>query len=129
MAGLPMIKEILMQSMKKPVTNLFPAVHLPKSLAEFFESVADGKAEIIPPIATPPAFRGKIAYDRNICNGCGLCLKVCPAHAIEQVAHLPTTNSGTNVEGNIIENMKMEKRIRIYVANCVFCGQCTDICS
>jgi formate hydrogenlyase subunit 6/NADH:ubiquinone oxidoreductase subunit I len=33
------------------------------------------------------------------------------------------------VEGNIIENMKMEKRIRIYVANCVFCGQCTDICS
>jgi formate hydrogenlyase subunit 6/NADH:ubiquinone oxidoreductase subunit I len=132
MAGLPMMKEILMQSIKKPVTNLFPATRLPKSITKFFESVAEGKTEIIPPIATPPEFRGKIVYDRNSCNGCGLCQKVCPAHAIEQVVYLPMTNNRTNLEGNVTENtkeMRMEKRIRIYVANCVFCGQCTDICS
>ncbi|HJK51562.1 MAG TPA: 4Fe-4S binding protein, partial [Methanocorpusculum sp.] len=82
MAGLPMVKEILAQSVKKPVTNLFPAVRLPKSITGFLGSVAEGKAEIVPPVETPPAFRGKIAYDRSACNGCGLCLKVCPAHAI-----------------------------------------------
>jgi formate hydrogenlyase subunit 6/NADH:ubiquinone oxidoreductase subunit I len=132
MAGLPMVKEILIQSIKKPVTNLFPVTRLPKSITKFFESVAEGKMKIIPPIATPPGFRGKIAYNRNICNGCGLCLKVCPAHAIEQVVYPPMTNSGTNLESNVTKNikeMKTEKRIRIYVANCVFCGQCTDICS
>lgn len=129
MAGLPMFKEILMQSVKKPVTNLFPAVHLPKSITSFLGSVAEGKAEIIPPVQTPPAFRGKIVYDRAVCNGCGLCLKVCPAYAIEQIAYPPVTVSVTDAEGNVTEKMNIEKRIRIYVASCIFCGQCTDICA
>ncbi|MCZ0863362.1 4Fe-4S dicluster domain-containing protein [Methanocorpusculum vombati] len=129
MAGLPMFKEILMQSVKKPVTNLFPALRLPKSITGFLGSVAEGKAAITPPVATPPAFRGKIVYDRTACNGCGLCLKVCPAHAIEQVVYPPVTVSVTDAEGNVSAKVKKEKRVRIYVANCIFCGQCTDICS
>lgn len=129
MAGLPMFKEILVQSVKKPVTNLFPALRLPKSITGFLGSVAEGKVAITPPVATPPAFRGKIEYDRTACNGCGLCLKVCPAHAIEQVVYPPVTVSVTDAEGNVSAKVKKEKRVRIYVANCIFCGQCTDICS
>ncbi len=124
-----MLKEILVQSVKKPVTNLFPAARLPNSITGFLGSVAEGKAEIIPPVAEPKAFRGKIVYDRSTCNGCGLCLKVCPAHAIEQVVYPPVTVRVTDAEGNVSEKVKKEKRIRIYVANCIFCGQCTDICS
>ena len=129
MAGLPMVKEILAQSVKKPVTNLFPAVRLPKSITGFLGSVAEVKAEIVPPVETPPAFRGKIAYDRSACNGCGLCLKVCPAHAIDQVVYPPVTVQVTDAEGNVTEKVKKEKRIRIYVSSCIFCGQCTDICA
>ena len=146
MAGLPMLREILAQSVKKPVTNLFPAVRLPKSVTGFLGSAAEGKAEILPPVETPPAFRGKISYDRAACNGCGLCMKVCPAHAIEQVVYPPVTVRVTDAEGNgskakpclaeqaqracrLSEKVKKEKRIRIYVGNCIFCGQCTDICA
>ncbi len=124
-----MLKEILVQSVKKPVTNLFPAARLPNSITGFLGSVAEGKAEITPPVSEPKAFRGKIVYDRSVCNGCGLCLKVCPAHAIEQVVYPPVTVRVTDAEGNVSEKVKKEKRIRIYVANCIFCGQCTDICS
>jgi formate hydrogenlyase subunit 6/NADH:ubiquinone oxidoreductase subunit I len=56
-------------------------------------------------------------------------LKICPAHAIEQVDYPSATICVTNTENNVTEKVKREKRIRIYVASCVFCGQCTDICS
>ncbi|MDR3102088.1 MAG: 4Fe-4S binding protein [Methanocalculaceae archaeon] len=129
MAKLPMFREILGQSVKKPVTNLFPTIRMPKSITRFFRSVTEGKAEIVPPVATPPVFRGKIVYDRTACNGCGLCLKVCPTHAIEQVAYPPMTVTVTDEKGNVTEKLKTEKRIRIYIASCVFCGQCSDICT
>ncbi|MCP1662799.1 MAG: 4Fe-4S dicluster domain-containing protein [Methanocalculus sp. MSAO_Arc1] len=105
---LPMIREILTQVFKTPATNPFPSRFLPKSVTGFLKKVAAGEAAIHPPVQTPPNFRGKIVYDRDGCIGCNLCLKVCPAHAIEII---PET-----------------KRVRIFVAQCVFCSQCTDIC-
>lgn len=125
---LPMFREVLSQSVKKPATNLFPAPRLPDSITGFLDLVANGKAEIIPPVPTPLNYRGKIQYDRNTCIGCGLCLKVCPAHAIEQVVYPPVKVTVTDAEGKVSEKMKTEKRIRIYVSSCIFCGQCTDIC-
>ena len=119
---LPMLKEILAQSVKKPVTNLFPAERLPKSITGFLEDVGRGKANLIPPVETPEHMRGKLSYNRNLCNGCGLCMKVCPAHAIEQVVYpVPPAKEGE-------EQPRAQKRIRIYVGNCIFCGQCIDIC-
>jgi ferredoxin len=108
MIRLPMVPELLRQLFKKPATNAFPARHLPPSVTEFLSQVANGKAAINPPVPVPLKFRGKIAYDRESCIGCTLCLKVCPAHAIE---FLPET-----------------KRVRIYVTQCIFCSQCNDIC-
>lgn len=109
MMRLPSVGMVIRQVLKKPATNLFPAKHLPPSITGFLGKVAAGKAAITPPIAAPDRFRGMIQYDRESCIGCRLCLRVCPAHAIE---FLPET-----------------KRIRIYVTSCVFCSQCNDVCS
>ena len=108
MATLPMIPELLRQLLSMPATNTFPAKYLPPSVTEFLKKVGAGEAVIHPTVVTPPKFRGKITYNREGCTGCSLCVKICPSHAIE---FLPET-----------------KRIRIWVTQCVFCGQCTDIC-
>ena len=108
MSIVPAFPEVLRQILKKPVTNLFPARYLPKSITGFLNKVAAGEATINPPVALPPNFRGKITYDRDICIGCKLCVRVCPAHAIE---FLPET-----------------KTVRIFVTQCIFCAQCNDVC-
>lgn len=104
----PMIVELFKQLFGGPETNLFPAKYAPDSVLEFLESVKKGETKIIPPIETPPGFRGKIAYDSEKCIGCRQCIRVCPAGAIE---FLPE-----------------EKKVKIYVARCTFCSQCNDIC-
>lgn len=114
---LPMLPEILKQFFKKPATNLFPAKYLPKTIIGFLGKVGEGKAEIVPPVESPANQRGKLTYNREICTGCGLCMKVCPAHAIEQVVYPAQGDE------------RPQKRIRIYVGNCIFCGQCIDICA
>ncbi len=108
MSMLPAIPEVLKQLLKKPATNTFPAKYLPGSITEYLQKVTEGKAEIHPPIETPPRFRGRITYDRDTCIGCKICTRVCPANAIE---FIPET-----------------KRIRIYVTQCIFCSQCNDAC-
>ncbi len=103
-----MLPELLAQLFKKPFTNKFPAKYIPSSTTQFLEDVKSGKATIIPPIEVPPKFRGKIIYDREKCNGCRLCIKVCPSNAIEYKPN--------------------EKKIKIYLARCTFCSQCNDVC-
>jgi formate hydrogenlyase subunit 6/NADH:ubiquinone oxidoreductase subunit I len=93
---------------KKPWTNKFPAKYAPANTTKFLDDVAAGKAKIIPPVETPPNFRGKIQYDKEKCIGCKLCMKVCPCEAIEY--------------------KEKEKKIKIYLARCCFCSQCNDIC-
>jgi formate hydrogenlyase subunit 6/NADH:ubiquinone oxidoreductase subunit I len=45
---------------------------------------------------------------RDECIGCKLCIKVCPAEAIEFIPD--------------------KKKIKIHVDHCIFCSQCNDIC-
>jgi len=108
MSFLPTVAEVLRQVIKKPATNLFPAKYLPKSVNGFLKNISEGKTEINPALKTPENYRGKIVYDHDICIGCKICTRVCPAHAIEFIDDTRT--------------------IRIYVTQCIFCGQCNDVC-
>ena len=104
----PMGFELLKQLFKKPATNVFPFTYYPDSIIKLLEKVGKGEAKIYPPVEIPKNFRGKIIYDRDECIGCKLCIKVCPAEAIEFIPD--------------------KKKIKIHVDHCIFCSQCNDIC-
>ncbi len=104
----PMGFELLKQIFKKPGTNVFPVTYYPDSILKLLEKVEKGEAKIHPPVEIPDKFRGKIIYDRDACNGCKLCIKVCPSRAIEFILE--------------------EKKIKIHISRCIFCSQCNDIC-
>jgi formate hydrogenlyase subunit 6/NADH:ubiquinone oxidoreductase subunit I len=101
-------KTILRQLFLEPATNIFPAKYAPASTIGFLDSVTKGELEMVPPVAVPPNFRGKIAYDRENCIGCQLCYKICPTQAIEWLPE--------------------EKKVKVFVSRCCFCAQCIDIC-
>ncbi len=105
----PMVPELLGQLLKKPATNPFPAPQLPPTVTGFLEAVGAGKASILPTVPVPPKLRGKLTYNRDTCIGCNLCIKVCPAHAIEPIP-APV------------------KKIRVFISQCINCGQCTEVC-
>jgi len=59
----------------------------------------------------PPYFRGRIVIDMDLCRGCGLCVRDCPAFALE------------------LERESREKfRLIHYSDRCAYCGQCRDAC-
>jgi formate hydrogenlyase subunit 6/NADH:ubiquinone oxidoreductase subunit I len=101
-------KTILKQLFLNPATNIFPAKYAPASTIGFLDSVTKGQLEMIPPVAVPFKFRGKIALNKEGCTGCRLCINVCPTKAIEFIPE--------------------EKKVKIFVSRCCFCAQCVDIC-
>lgn len=101
-------KTLFSQFLSRPATNRFPAKYMPKSVTTFLAQVQAGRDEIHPPVSVPPRFRGKIAYAREKCIGCQLCIRVCPAQ--------------------VIEFKPAVKKIRMHVARCTFCAQCVDAC-
>lgn len=101
-------KTLFSQLLSRPATNRFPTKYMPRSVTKFLARVQAGKDGIHPPVPVPSKFRGKLAYDREKCIGCQLCIRVCPAKVIE---FLPEV-----------------KKIRIHVARCTFCAQCVDAC-
>ena len=103
-----MPKELLKQLFKKPFTNLFPAKHAPKSVLKLLKKVEEGKAKLNPTVPVPDKFRGKLAYYKDKCIGCKLCIKVCPAAAVVFI--------------------EKERKIRYYPTRCTFCAQCVEVC-
>ena len=58
----------------------------------------------------PGTFRGVLGFERNLCVGCGLCWRVCPASAIEA--------------------SKDEKGARplFRLDKCIYCYLCVEVC-
>ena len=111
-------KTILKQLFLKPATNKFPAKYAPESTIGFLDKVQKGEVKMIPPIPVPPEFRGKVAFYRDKCTGCQLCIKVCPTKAIE----LLPEEEQEEKEG------KKQKKVKVFISRCCFCSQCVEIC-
>jgi hydrogenase-4 component H len=63
------------------------------------------------PLELPPCFRGKVTIEPTLCTGCGLCVRDCPAFALE------------------LERENREKfRLIHYRDRCAYCGQCETSC-
>jgi len=61
----------------------------------------------------PKSFRGKPAFDPDICIGCGACSQVCPSRSIE-----------------IIDDIVARKRtLKLHYDLCNFCGLCHLACT
>jgi len=64
------------------------------------------------PLKLPKGFRGAIIMtDADKCTGCGLCVRDCPANALE-----------------LQRKSREEFRLIHYPARCAYCGQCEESC-
>jgi formate hydrogenlyase subunit 6/NADH:ubiquinone oxidoreductase subunit I len=95
-----LIPESLRQLFKKAATNLYPAEKFP----------------------TPEHFRGELTADIKKCIGCKMCVRDCPAQAIEVIDVTPPHPPEEAVK------QKKKFKLKIYLDRCVYCGQCCDVC-
>jgi formate hydrogenlyase subunit 6/NADH:ubiquinone oxidoreductase subunit I len=56
-------------------------------------------------------YRGALKYHAELCTGCTLCQRQCPAGAIE-----------------IVKVGEKQFKAILYLDRCIFCGQCVDSC-
>jgi formate hydrogenlyase subunit 6/NADH:ubiquinone oxidoreductase subunit I len=61
----------------------------------------------------PERLRGKLVYDPKKCSGCQLCVKDCPADALELV---------------VIDKVNKRFVLRYHADRCCFCAQCIESC-
>jgi NAD(P)H-quinone oxidoreductase subunit I len=86
-----MLGDILESLFKKPVTERYP-----------FERKA-----------TPERLRGKLYWEPEKCSGCQLCVKDCPANAIELI---------------VLDKVAKRFVMRYNPDRCTFCGECVESC-
>jgi hydrogenase-4 component H len=75
----------------------------------FTKPAASGKYPFVKPELSDN-FRGQPIFDFDLCIGCGLCSRDCPAKAIEMVP----------ING--------KRYPQLNLSNCVFCYQCAETC-
>jgi len=63
------------------------------------------------PLDLPASHRGKVVVDPDLCKGCGLCVRDCPAFALE-------LERGEGGQFELIH----------YYDRCAYCGQCAESC-
>jgi formate hydrogenlyase subunit 6/NADH:ubiquinone oxidoreductase subunit I len=86
-----MLGDILTSLFKRPVTERYP-----------FERKAD-----------PERLRGKLIWDPGKCSGCLLCVKDCPANALELF---------------VIDRANKRFVMRYNPDKCIYCAQCVMSC-
>ena len=86
-----MLRELYRHLFKKAATILYPFKELDK-------------------VHLPNGYRGKIAYDKDKCIRCLLCVRNCPSGAIKE------------------EQDEKGKKPTFHIDQCIFCGTCEEIC-
>jgi len=83
---------------------------IPEALRNFFKKPATTTYPVERPVLAPN-FRGKIKYIQSLCIGCRLCIKDCPANAIE-----------------IVKVCDRKFKMIYHMDRCIYCGQCVLSC-
>ncbi len=86
-----MFGDVIQSLFKKPITQRYP-----------FEK-----------IASPERLRGKMYFDPAKCTACQLCVKDCPADALELT---------------VIDRAAKRIVMRYQADRCTYCGQCVEDC-
>jgi formate hydrogenlyase subunit 6/NADH:ubiquinone oxidoreductase subunit I len=86
-----MLKQVLGSIFKAPATTRYP----------FHKKESD----------SPDRFRGKLLFRPEMCIGCKMCMRDCPANAI-----------------TIRKIADKEFEADIDLGKCIYCAQCVDIC-
>jgi len=116
--------KIGLKNLFNPATNPFPVARTPPSVYPVAAQVLAGTlAPPVPPVETPDGFRGAIAYDVDACTGCKSCIRVCSPLAIRFVPFSEEEQKAAKDKGQ-----KGKGRVRFYLARCISCGECADIC-
>lgn len=87
-----MLRDISTSLFKKPVTELYPSERRP----------------------TPERLRGKLVYDPDRCAGCKICVRDCPANALELC---------------VVDKSAKRFVLRFRSDRCTFCAQCVFSCN
>ena len=88
-----------------------PLAHL---LPELIRTLFVGRITVsfpFGPLDLPSYYRGKVVVQPELCEGCGLCVRNCPAFALD----LEREGRG-------------KFRLTHYRDRCAYCGQCADDC-
>jgi formate hydrogenlyase subunit 6/NADH:ubiquinone oxidoreductase subunit I len=86
-----MLSDILTSLFKKPATEMYPFVKEP----------------------APERLRGELIWDPAKCTGCQLCVKDCPADALELI---------------VLDKVNKRFVMRYNADKCIYCAQCVMNC-
>jgi formate hydrogenlyase subunit 6/NADH:ubiquinone oxidoreductase subunit I len=87
-----------------------PGKMFPFVFKTFFKKTATVLYPTVPKVAEKD-FRGKLKFDQEKCIGCKMCMRDCPANAI-------------NIEK--VEEKKF--KATVCLDKCIYCAQCVDSC-
>jgi formate hydrogenlyase subunit 6/NADH:ubiquinone oxidoreductase subunit I len=86
-----MFGDVVRSLFSRPVTELYPFVKKP----------------------APETLRGKLYWEPNKCTGCQLCVKDCPADALELI---------------VLDRVNKRFVMKYHLDRCTFCSQCVQSC-
>lgn len=81
--------------------------HLLRGLRRGADTVDFPRSEAV----ISPSYQGVVIVDMQLCRGCGLCVRACPANALE-----------------LLGNREDGWRMRVYHDRCAVCGLCELAC-
>lgn len=98
--------EVIKHLFKKPATSSYPFT----------------------PAQPAKNFRGRIDFDSAKCIGCQICVRVCPAKAIEIKLSEVQPPAPAPVEGQPAAPAKKKFDCFMHLDRCVYCWQCAESC-